>query len=1366
MKKITNFIVNKRYLILIIFILLAIACAIISNNVNINNDMTKYLPSTSETRKGMDIMEDEFSDVKETSSLNVMFKGLKSDEKLKIHEELEQIENVSSVDYDESYDYNRDDYTLYVVNVDDTSDSEIASSVYNEVTKKYEDYDVATSGAIKNSNIDVLPTWIIVVAVVGVLAILLIMCESYIEPLLFLFSILIAILLNNGTNVIFSSVSMITSSISAILQLALSMDYSIMLMNRFRQEKENEENKIKAMQNALYNAFKSISSSSVTTIVGLVALVFMSFTIGKDLGLVLAKGVLFSLISIFCVLPGLILIFDKLITKTKKKTLNIKLNKVGSASFKMRYPLTLFFVVVFIASFMLKGNLNILFTASEMDDVSKVFEENNQIAVIYKNEDEEKLSKNLKSIEEKDNVKEVLGYANTLNEELKYDELVEKLNDLGSDVTIDDYLLKIIYYKYHNPNEANNLTFDDMIKFIQNDVYNNSKMDSELDNDLKKDIEKLSNFTDKTLANKQRTSGEIADILGIDKSNIDDILVYYNSKNNNVEITLNEFVNFMNNKVLTDSKYSASIDNKTKESLKTLTKFTNKNTIQTKYTSDDMADLFGISKSDMDKLYTYYVSQNEVNQKLTLSEFANFVISDVLTNKTYANMFNEETISKIKMLQIFSNTDIINQNMTGPELANMFGINEKVATQILLLKYMNVDNGTKLTIPEVINTSIKIKDTTNYLNGVNIDSFEKLAIFAKNENNINLLKMDKAHLSNIFDNISKGLVDKVYVLANLPNETLMSPKDFMDLIIKIASMENSPIDKATLNSLNIIKMTIDSSVSDKATKYTASEISSLLGIKKEQMCSLYALIDFTNGNINNWKATPYDFANLILNNAKNDQIKNNISEKDLSSLNMLSTIMKSSINKQTFSYSELANFIGSDETSIKNIYGLYASKNTQTKLTAIEFIDFVLNHKNEDILKQNINNNVIDNLNLLKSVTDGVEKNTKYSSGKISSLLGIDKSKLDLIYGLYVSKNINPNQKISLNTLVNFIVNDVINNSDYSENFDNNSRLRLNTIQSIINSSTLGTKYTKDEMIAILSNLSSDLDKNKVELLYLYYGSANEYNNDWKLTVEQFANYLYDNILADSRFENFIDDEMRNNIIDSKEKVNDSKNMLIGDNYSRIVINTIFDSESDDTFNFIQSLEDMLRKENEEIYIIGDSPMAYEMSKTFSDEFNYISILTMIAIFIVVAITFKSIPIPLILVLVIQSAVYMTMGILSLSGGSVYYLALLIVQSILMGSTIDYAILYTSYYIEFRETMSKKDAIINAYNESIHTILTSATILIIVTFVVGKFATAITSKICTTLSEGTLCAEILILVFLPALLATFDRFICKKHVQK
>ena len=131
----------------------------------------------------------------------------------------------------------------------------------------------------------------------------------------------------------------------------------------------------------------------------------------------------------------------------------------------------------------------------------------------------------------------------------------------------------------------------------------------------------------------------------------------------------------------------------------------------------------------------------------------------------------------------------------------------------------------------------------------------------------------------------------------------------------------------------------------------------------------------------------------------------------------------------------------------------------------------------------------------------------------------------------------------------------------------------------------------------------------------------------------------------------------------------------------------------------------------------------------------------------------------------IQCAVYMTMGILSFTGGTVYFIALLIVQSILMGATIDYAILYTTYYIEHRKTMNIKDAIINSYNKSIHTILTSASILIIVTLIVGLFASAIASKICKTLSQGTLCSALLILLLLPAVLAACDKLIIKKNIK-
>ena len=202
--------------------------------------------------------------------------------------------------------------------------------------------------------------------------------------------------------------------------------------------------------------------------------------------------------------------------------------------------------------------------------------------------------------------------------------------------------------------------------------------------------------------------------------------------------------------------------------------------------------------------------------------------------------------------------------------------------------------------------------------------------------------------------------------------------------------------------------------------------------------------------------------------------------------------------------------------------------------------------------------------------------------------------------------------------------------------------------------------------------------------------------------------------------------------------------------------------EAPETFEFIQKTNDALEGKLDEFYIIGDSPMAYEMSKSFDNELNFITVITMIAIFIVVAITFKSAIIPTILVLTIQTAVYLTMGILSIVGENVYFIAILIVQSILMGATIDYAILYTSYYIEHRKTKEIKDAVISAYGSSIHTILTSSSILIIVTLIIASFTSAIAAKICKTISEGTLCSTILILTLLPAVLACCDRFIKKK----
>ncbi len=1333
MRKITDFIINKRYLILVLFIIFAIISAILSTKVVINYDMANYLPSTSETRIGMDMMEKEFAE-QETSSFNLMFKGITEEQKSEINQYLTTLEGIDSVEHDETEKYNKDDYTLYEITVKGDSDSELATNIYKNVTEKYKDYEISTSGDIANRNKPVLETWIIALAIGCAAIILTIMCESYLEVLLFLGTILIAVVLNKGTNIIFPSVSNITSSIAAILQLALSMDYSIMLMNRYTQEKEQEQDKVKAMKNALYHAFKSICSSSVTTIVGLIVLVFMSFTIGKDLGFVLAKGVLFSLISIFFVLPGLILMFDKWIIKTKKKTPTIRMNFLGNISYKFRRIAIPVFLLILAGSFLLKQNLGILYTNSEIDQVSKIFTENNQMAIIYKNKDEEKIAKLLSEIENEKNVSEVLGYSNTINEKLTYDKLNEKLNELGSDVDIEEYLLKIIYYNYYNKETENKMTFNEFVTFIKSEVYQNPKVSDKIDDETRTNINRLENFITENEINKKRTATEISQILEMDEDKIKDILIYYCAKNGNIKIGVDDFIQFINKDVLTNQKYASKIDKASIENLNKIAKFTNKTQNQTKMTSEQMANLFGMDKNSIDDLYKYYISINEIDTKMTLSEFANFVQSNALANN-----------DNIQLLSTFSNTNIIKTEKNIKELSDLFGIDQDTTTKILLLKYMNMDNENTLTITEFIEGIKALKQNTNYLDNVDTSQIEQLATFT--DKKLITTPMDKAHLSAIFNNIQKGIVENIYMMAGLEDTATMTPQQFIKLIINKAPDTNN-------NQIKQLEKIMDETISGNETKYTATQLAKQLNMKANQIYQIYALIDMLNGKTNSWKSSPYEFANLI--------IKNNKDEATQTKINLLLNIMNSSLNNTKYSYNELANFISMDSNTVKNVYTLYTSNITNVKLTPQEFVNFVLTHKTDKILAQKLSANVITNLQLVQNVMNGVMNNKKYTNTEISNLFHIDKEKTELLYGLYNTKYVNVNQSISLREFIDFLLNDVVTNKEYSNNFDKEKIQKLNTAKGIMNGAINGTKYTASEIMGIISVFTDSVNANTIDVFYIYYGSENQYNLEWELTIEEFVRYLNDEILTDNRFDDFIEEEMRKEITDSKETIQEAKDLLVGDEYSRIVINTEFLPESNETFSFIQKIKDLIAKESPgSAYIIGDSPMAYEMSGTFNNELNFITVLTMIAIFIVVAITFKSILIPMILVVIIQCAVYMTMGILSVSGQSVYFISILIVQSILMGATIDYAILYTSYYLEHRKNNGVKEAIINAYNQSIHTILTSSSILIIVTLIVANFASAIAAKICKTISEGTICSTILILTLLPAILATCDKFIIK-----
>lgn len=1355
MKKITDFIVKKRKLIIVLFIIFSIISVILSNKVKINYDMTEYMPSNSETRIGLNIMNSEFKE-EESSALNIMFKNLTEDEKNKIYQDLLNIEGVASVDYDkDSSRYNKDENTLYILNVNEPEDSQTAKNVYNFVNDNFKDYEFYTSGAIENRNKDILPMWIIALAVTICAVILIVMCESYIEPFLFLACIGIAVLLNNGTNIIFGTVSNITSSISAILQLALSMDYSIMLINRYKQEKEKYPDKVEAMKEALYKSFGSISSSSATTIVGLITLVFMSFTIGKDLGFVLAKGVLLSLLVIFTCLPALILMFDKLITKTKKKSPNINLKWLGNFAYKFRKIGFIALIVIFIASYILKGNLGILYTDSEVNKVGEVFPENNQMAIIYKSENESKVSEFLPNLEQTEKVDEVLAYGNTIGEPLKYNEFNSKLEDLSVDTKIEDYLLKILYFKYYNEQIQTTMTFDEFVNFTKNNVLNNEDFSSKIDENISSNIQRLEHFTGNDEMNKKRSYKEIASILEMDETDCYNLFIYYYADKVNINLTTKEFISFINNVVLKDNEYSKNISQDVRKNLNTISKFLNKETLNKNMSSKEMANLFEIDESKVKDLYLYYYSINGTTNKMTLNEFASFVMNDVYTNKNYSSMFNEQTIQSITLLKTMSDTNIINKQMSSSELSAMFGVNKEAVDGLLVLRAGMKDSGSTMSIAELVNFIIYLNDNTNYLNGIDLSSVILLKDFANNANNINTVKLNRAELAQVFNNVSNGLVDIVYTTAGLPDDYTMTSGEFLNLVIENFA---SNMDEQSLNKLKLLKSVIEDSLSNAPKKYTATQMANIIGVDKSNIYKIYALYDAYNGK--STSVSPYEFIKFIVENSTNQQISSNINAETLNKLKTAYKIMNSSNSNTSYTYGEIADFIGIDNAMAKKLYALYVSEHGGFKLSPVKFTEFILQNKNDSTLKNNIDSSTINSLKLVYEIMNSVLTGKKYSYTEISNMLNLNKDDVKLLYSLYSAKYINGNMQISLKEFVNFTLDNVVTNEKYSSKFDNDKITKLNAINGIMNAVVNQTKYNPEEIFGILSKLTDSINQDTIDILYIYYGSENYFNEDWVITIEQFINYVNDDILQDSRFNDFIDDETRNKVADAKDKIDSNKERLVGKKYSRIVLNTKFDLEGNETYEFLQKIYDNL--DGVELYIVGDSPMAYEMSKSFESEFNKISILTMVAIFIVVAITFKSVGIPFILVLIIQCAVYMTMGILSLLGGEIYFIALLIVQSILMGATIDYAILYTSYYKESRATMNVKDSVINSYNKSINTILTSSSILIIATFLVGKFATAIVSKICITLAQGVLCSTILILLILPEVLALFDKLICRK----
>lgn len=329
---------------------------------------------------------------------------------------------------------------------------------------------------------------------------------------------------------------------------------------------------------------------------------------------------------------------------------------------------------------------------------------------------------------------------------------------------------------------------------------------------------------------------------------------------------------------------------------------------------------------------------------------------------------------------------------------------------------------------------------------------------------------------------------------------------------------------------------------------------------------------------------------------------------------------------------------------------------------------------------------------------------------------------------------------------------------------------------------TLGMKLTQSEALAAFSTLAGDaIDPDTlpdgismewaIGELYRSYLNVDPVPADATVELYGFAMYLIHDLQSDPDanilLKAFLNsDAVREQLNAADTMLQQGKAQLIGSEYSRILIDTELPKESEQMYRLIERLEAKLGKDLSDYYIVGDSYVAYEMKQSFRNEVNFITILTVVLIFIVVAVTFKSVLIPAILVLLIQCAVFLTMSFSYFADLGFYYLAVIIVQAVLMGASIDYGILYTSYYREHRRISDIKTSIGASYRDSLGTMLTSSSILFFVTLIIGLTAdNPSMSQVCLAIAIGSFFAAFLCVVVLPGILATLDKAVCWSDVK-
>ena len=465
MVKLSTFIVDKRNLFFLITIILVIFSMFSRNWVEVENDLTFYLPEDSETKKALNVMDGEFTTY---GTAEVMVANIAYEDAERMLDDLKEIKGVQSIDFDDTTDHYNNASALYSITFDYDETDDACLDSLDKVKEYLSGQDIYVKTELGNTQAETIEREINIIMVyvaIVIVAVLLFTSETYGEIPVLILTFGVGMIVNQGTNYLLGKISFVSNSVTSILQLALSIDYAIIFCNRFKEEHKSLPIR-EAVILALSKSIPEIGASSLTTIGGLVAMLFMQFRLGPDMAICLIKSIGFALLSAFVVMPGLLVLFGPLIDRTGHKNFVPKISFLGSYDYATRHIVPIIFIVVLFFAFRLSSDCpyaygySVLSTPklNETQIAENMIEDNfsssNMMALVVPKGDYEKEAQLLKELESYDEVDYTMGLANI--DALDGYKLADKLTprQFAELAGLDYEAAQVVYAAYAAENES------------------------------------------------------------------------------------------------------------------------------------------------------------------------------------------------------------------------------------------------------------------------------------------------------------------------------------------------------------------------------------------------------------------------------------------------------------------------------------------------------------------------------------------------------------------------------------------------------------------------------------------------------------------------------------------------------------------------------------------------------------------------------------------------------------------------------------------------------------------------------------------------------------------------------------------------